>query len=108
MIAISPQASVHDRALIESRKLRFEILDDRDNAYARSLGLLNELPDYLQPVYGSFGVNLPEHNADGAWALPVPARFLLDRDGVVRDAAFNADYTQRPEPSDLIEMVAAL
>ena len=51
---------------------------------------------------------LPEHNDDGEWVLPVPARFVLDRDGVVRDAAFHADYTQRPEPADLVEIVAAL
>ena len=108
MIAISPQAKEHDRTLIQDRKLRFEILDDRGNAYARELGLINELPDYLHPIYESFGVVLPEHNADGRWELPIPARFLVDRAGVIRQAEVNADYTKRPEPEDLLAQLATI
>ena len=85
-----------------------QILDDRGNAYARRLGLINELPDYLQALYEGFGVVLPEHNADGTWALPVPARFVVDRAGIIRHAAFNADYTRRPEPSELLDQLAEL
>ena len=50
-------------------------------------------------------VNLPFTNGDDSWELPIPATFVLDRDGTIRSGWANEDYTERPEPA---EVVAAL
>ncbi len=39
---------------------------------------------------------------------PMPARFLIDSEGTVRYAESSPDYTQRPDPDDLIEVLKAL
>ena len=33
--------------------------------------------------------------------LPMPARYVIDQDGVVAYAEVNPDYTNRPDPSEL-------
>ena len=38
----------------------------------------------------------------GLWTLPLPARMIVDNDGVIRYAAISADYTVRPDPEDTI------
>jgi peroxiredoxin len=40
--------------------------------------------------------------------LPIPARFVIDREGIVRVAESDPDYTTRPEPADTLEALRAL
>jgi len=35
----------------------------------------------------------------------MPARFVIDRDGIIRCAEVNPDYTRRPEPSELLPVL---
>jgi peroxiredoxin len=54
-------------------------------------------------VYEGFGIRLDEYNGDTSWTLPMPTRLIIDRDGIIRDAEVNPDYTVRPDPEDTIE-----
>jgi len=45
---------------------------------------------------------------DDSWTLPIPARFVIDRSGVIRAAQSDPDYTTRPEPSDTVEALRAI
>jgi peroxiredoxin len=56
-------------------------------------------------VYLQFKINLPKYNGDDSWTLPLPARLIIDQEGIIRYAAINADYTVRPE---IEETIAAL
>ena len=53
-------------------------------------------------IFKQFGVKIDEHNGDESWMLPMPARLIIDRDGTIRYAEINADYTIRPEPKDTL------
>ena len=53
-------------------------------------------------IFKQFGVKIDEHNGDESWMLPMPARLIIDRDGTIRYAEINADYTIRPEPEDTL------
>jgi len=80
-------------------------LSDRGNRVAREYGLVYALPADLRGVYEGFGIRLPLFNGDDSWTLPIPARFVIGTDGIIRYAAANPDYTVRPDPA---ETVAAL
>jgi peroxiredoxin len=70
---------------------------------AAAFGLRFALPDYLRDIYRSFPLDLEKFNGDDSWTLPMPARFVIDRHGVIRAAESDPDYTTRPEPSDTLE-----
>jgi len=108
LVAISPQLPEHNRELIRSRALGFEILSDRGNAVASTFGLTFALPESLRAVYRSFPLDLVKYNGDASWTLPMPARFVIDRRGVIRSAASDPDYTTRPEPEDTLAALRAL
>jgi hypothetical protein len=40
--------------------------------------------------------------------LPMPARYVVDKGGVIRTADVNADYTIRPEPSETVRLLRTL
>jgi peroxiredoxin len=108
LVAISPQLPEHNRELIERRHLTFEILSDRGNEVAAKFGLRFSLPDYLRRIYRTFPLDLEVFNGDASWTLPMPARFVIDRQAIIRAAEFDPDYTTRPEPGDTLEVLRRL
>ena len=88
--------------------LTFAIVQDTALAIAGSFGLAFTLPDDLKALYQSFGIDLPKNTGCNAWELPIPARYVIDRTGLVRSAEVDPDYTVRPEPADTLAIVRRL
>ena len=86
----------------------FEMLRDVGNTVAEAYGLVFTLPDDLRAIYLKFGIDLAKGNGDGTWRLPVPARFVVDRAGVIRSVDADPDYTRRPEPSATVDILKTL
>ena len=80
-------------------------MSDPGNEVAAAFGLRFELPSYLIDLYKKLGNNLPLTNGDDSWTLPMPGRFAIGQDGTVLYAEVNPDYTQRPEPEDLLPVL---
>jgi peroxiredoxin len=108
LVAISPQTAPNSRKSQRDNKLEFPILSDAQSKVAASFGLRFSLPDYLIALYKSFKNDLPAFNNDPAWVLPKPARFVIGRDGIIAYAEVNPDYTQRPDPSELLPVLDRL
>jgi len=96
-----------NRAMQEEKNLTFEMLSDPGNKIAESYGLKYQMPEDLIKVYSRFGINIPEHNGDDSWTLPLPARLIIDPDRNIVDAEIGVDYTVRPEPMDTLEKLKA-
>ena len=75
---------------------------------ANEFGLRFRLPDYLIAIYKQFGVDLPNHNGEPSWTLPMPARYIIDRRGAIAYAEVNPDYTRRPDPEELLPVLRRL
>jgi len=92
----------------EPKPLSVELLRDFGNKVAEAYGLVFTLPDDLREIYLKFGIDLARGNGDGTWRLPVPARFVVDRQGIIRAVDADPDYTRRPEPAQTVEMLKGL
>ena len=108
LVAITPQTAANSRKLIAAHGLSFPILSDPGNAVADQYGLRYRLPTYLIDVYKRLGVDLTVINGDDSWTLPIPGRFVIDRQGQIRYAEAHPDYTRRPEPEDLLPVLRGL
>lgn len=108
LVALSPQLPEHSLSIIEKNKLSFDILRDAGNVYTAKLGLRFPLPAELPPIYRGFGIDLPVCNGEDSWTLPMPARLVIDRSGVVRAVDADPDYTVRPEPQKALDDVKKL
>ena len=106
LVAISPQTVPQSYFMADQHKLRFPLLSDAGNQVARQFGLVYRVPDEQQVIYRRVFVNLPFANGDESWELPIPATYILDRDGVVAYASANPDYTDRPEPEEILAKLA--
>jgi peroxiredoxin len=105
LIAISPQTVKQSFFMHDQHKLRFPLLSDAGNQIARQFGLSYRVPEFQAEVYRRAFVNLPFTNGDESWELPIPATYILDHDGTVLYTAADEDYTERPEPEDIVAAV---
>jgi peroxiredoxin len=105
LIAVSPQKEKQAFFMHDQHKLAFPLLVDAHNQLARQFGLVYRVPEEQRALYSRTFVNLAFANGDSSWELPIPATFVVDRDGSILYASANEDYTDRPEPLEVLEAV---
>ena len=85
--------------------LTYPVLCDLKNKVASEFGLVFDLPGDLKQIYQNFGIDLERFNGDDSWQLPIPARFVSNAKGLIVDAEVNPDYTVRPDPGQIINIL---
>jgi len=108
LIAISPQTPDESLSTAEKNALAFAVLSDTGSATTRAFGIAFNLAEALRPIYAQFGQALPDRNGDDSWVLPLPATYVIDRDGTIAFAYVDADYRNRLEPATITATLAAL
>ena len=108
IVVITPELERYTRALHKKLNLAFDILTDLHLLTAEQFRLVFTFPDYLRDLYKSFGSTLDRFHDESEYRLPIPARYVLDKEGIIRAADVNADYTIRPEPSDTLSQLRKL
>jgi peroxiredoxin len=108
ILALTPELERYTRNVHKKLNLTFDVLTDLHLRTAERFRLAFVLPDYLRDLYKSFGSTLDRFHDESEYRLPMPARYVIDKDGVIRAAEVNADYTIRPEPSETVKVLKAL
>jgi peroxiredoxin len=108
LVVFSGETHDLSRQMATKQGLNFPIVADAGLAIARSFGLVFTLPDDLKGLYQSFGIDLPKNTGRPEWELPMPARYVVDRSGIVRSAEVDPDYTTRPEPSATLAVLRSI
>jgi len=108
IVVLTPELERYTRALHKKLNLTYDILTDLHLKTAEQFRLVFVLPDYLRDLYKSFGSTLDRFHDESEYRLPMPARYLIDKQGVIRAADVNADYTIRPEPSETLRQLRKL
>jgi peroxiredoxin len=108
LVAVSPQSPDNSLSTAEKNALQFAVLSDSTLEAAEAFGVAFTLPPELVELYGRVGNDLPTINGNGKWVLPMPATFVIDRNGHIAYAHVEADYRQRAEPAHVVERVKAV
>ncbi len=105
LVVLSPQSLDRARKQATAGKLKFNLLVDKGNEIGKAFGLVYTFPEDLKKVYGNvFKLDIQAINEASGWQLPIPARFVIDGSGVIRDVKADADYRYRPEPSEVFDI----
>lgn len=105
IVAITPESRQFARQLDADTESAFPILADFDNGYALSVNLAIWVDESMSSLIAGAGWDIPAYQGNDAWMLPIPAVFVLGRDGVIVARHVNPDYRER---ADLDEIVASL
>lgn len=102
MVAIGPQIQRQSDFMAGQHGLPFPVLSDPGNTVAEKFGLVYTIPEYHRSYYRSILVNIPFVNGDESWRLPLPATYVIARDGRIVFAEAHADFRVRPEPEEAL------
>ena len=109
LIAISPQVPDGTMTENEINKMDFIVLSDQDTKVALRYGVAWEVPESLmEHMRVDRNLNLEKINNGNGSILPIPATFVIGRDGVVIWNYVNVDYRTRSEPDEIIEVLKSL
>jgi peroxiredoxin len=107
IVAVSPETPAKARRTRSENGVTFDLASDPGNQVASRYGLVFPFHELVDPVYRDWGIDLPpdEHNR---LELPLPATYVIARDGVIATAFADPDYTRRMEPSEVIHALRDL
>lgn len=108
LVAISPQGPDESLSTAERNALEFDVLSDPGNGVARSFGLVYALAEELREAMRSNGKDLSRVNGDDSWELPLPATYVIARDGRIALAFVEIDYRDRLAPEEIIACLRGL
>jgi peroxiredoxin len=108
IVTLTPEFERYTRDVHKKLNLTFDILTDLHLKTAEQFGLMFVLPDYLRDLYRSVGITLDRFHDETGYRLPMPARYVIDREGIIRAADVNADYTVRPDSAETVRQLRTL
>jgi peroxiredoxin len=100
MVAVGPQMERQSDFMAGQHGLPFPVLSDPGCLVAEKFGPVYTVRQYYRDYYRSILVNIPFVNGDQSWKLPLPATYVIGRDGRVAFAEAHADFRVRPEPEE--------
>ncbi len=106
VVAIMPERQEFAAAFKRDTGAPFPILTDIDNAYALACNLMIWVGDELRERMQEIGRDLTRYQGTGAWTLPIPAVFIIGRDGRVKARFVDPDYRRRMQIDDIVAALA--
>jgi len=103
VVGIMPETQKYASRFKAEAGAPFPILTDLDNGYALSLNLAIWLGSEIQGLLSY--LDLSDFHGNDGWVLPIPATFVIGRDGLVKARFVDPDFRKRMEIDDLIKAV---
>ena len=108
LVSIMPERAQFTKAAIADNDFPFPILSDVDLGYALSLGLICWVGAEVRTLYAKMGLHLERFQGNKNYFLPIAAKFIVGRDGVVKAREVNVDFRRRMEPKKILEALEYL
>jgi len=102
LVSIMPERQQSTRDFVKTFQPPSAILTDLDNGYALSLGLAVWIGRELRDLLIECGDRLDAPQGNDHWFAPIPATFVVARDGRVIARFVDAEFRNRMEPHDAI------
>ena len=102
MVAIVPEKAPFAAEMKFDSNVRFPILSDMDNGYALSLNLAIWIGGDMREMMMKLKQDLPRYQGNDSWMLPIPATFVVGRDGRIKARFIDPDFRRRAAVDDLI------
>ncbi len=103
LMAITPEVMENVGKTVEKTKASFPIIADENLAIMRSYQVAFQVDQDTQDKYKKYGIDFAAANGSNGANLPVPATYVIGKDGKIKYVFFNPDYRKRPSVKDIAE-----
>jgi peroxiredoxin len=102
LIAITPEGSEGLAKTVEKTGAVFPILTDTDMKISKSYAVAYDVDDRTLGRYKNAGIDLLTLNGQKQAQLPVPAVYIINKEGAVSYRYFDADYRKRVSVKEIL------
>jgi peroxiredoxin len=102
LIAITPEGAEGITKTVEKTGIEFPVLSDADMKISKSYQVAYAVDDRTLGRYKNADIDLLTLNAQKQAMLPVPAVYIVNKDGSVTYRFFDADYKKRVWVKDIL------
>lgn len=103
LIAVTPEKPENIIKTIEKTKATYPILFDEGLKIMKSYDVAFAVDPKTIERYKGYGIDFTEVNGVNGTNLPVPAVYIINKNGEVVYRYFDADYRKRPSVKDLLD-----
>ena len=104
LIAISPQVPDGSLSKNEIDEMDFIVLSDQDAEIGSQYGIAWKVPEFIaEHMSVDRGLDLESINNGNGTILPIPATFIIGKNGIISWRFVDVDYRTRSEPEDIIK-----
>ncbi|OZB23280.1 MULTISPECIES: peroxiredoxin-like family protein [unclassified Acidiphilium] len=108
LVALTPDTRPPARDAKVNHSATFEVLSDIDCGVGLAAGVVFRLPPLYRARMQAVGTDVPSRHGNDSWFLPIPATFVLDRDGRVAWRFADVDFTRRAAPERILAALRQL
>lgn len=109
LVAVSPMTPDHSLNLQQTNELQFEVLSDLGNKIARQFTAIIKNPASSIQAMAELGYDFHSFYGDKSTELPVPATFVIAKNGnIIFAASEGGDYRQRVEARSILDALDTL
>ncbi len=103
LVAVTPETVDNVGKTITKTKASFPIISDSDLKIMKTYRVDFSVPQATQDQYLKFGIDFSVANGTNGANLPVPATYVIGKDGKIKYVFFNPDYRLRPSVKEIAE-----
>lgn len=103
IIAISPEKLENINKTIEKTKVTYNVVTDENSQIMTAYKVAFELDEKTTEKYKGYGINLMERNGSNGNNLPVPAVYIISKEGKITYRYFDENYRKRASVLEILK-----
>lgn len=105
LVAITPEKPESVEITVEKTKAEFPVIYDEGLKIMKAYDVEFEVPENTLTRYRNAGIKIDENNGKNGNYLPIPATYVVDKDGAIIYRFFNSDYKKRPSVKEILDSI---
>lgn len=103
VVAVTPETGENIHKTVEKTGASFSIIRDADYRIMKDYDVIYTVEGTTVARLLQYGIDLDKANGNNDRKLPVPATYVIDKEGKISYVHFNKDYTQRASVRSILE-----
>ena len=108
VVAITPELAKYVKKTVKKTSASFSIISDPNHKIMDEWRVSFMLDETMYSRYKNFGINVDRASGNKDRVLPVPATYIIGKDGTIEVVHFNKDYTERMPVEDILSALKEL
>lgn len=108
VVAVTPESIENVEQTVELHKISFTVIYDCQEQIMRDYALMyNVTKEYQDSIMQHLSIDIAKNNGRDVAHLPVPATYIINRDGIIVAVQFDPDYNNRASVKWVIKNLAS-